>query len=385
MNHLARHRPIIFVWENFGPLHVDRCEALARDVPEIPVIGLEILSRSSDYDWIIESSNSFKKITLSSPEERDPWSPWKIISAIASNRPQAVFFCHYQRPEILLAAFMVRALGIKTFTMNDSKFDDYRRDLWREAVKTFFLLPYQGALAASQRSADYLRFLGIQRHHIALGYDAVSVSRIRHLANSAPAPGGEDFANRHFTIVARLIPKKNIALALRALAILARANKPRRLVICGSGPLESELKALSQDLGLSNLVEFKGFVQTEEVCRTLATSLALILPSTEEQFGQVIPEALSMGVPVLVSDNCGARDHLVKTGINGFVFEPSNAEGLAFFMRLLSSSESTWTEMAKAAADSASLGDVGDFVNGVRQLLGAVSTQAKSRPRSPRL
>lgn len=186
----------------FRPLHVDRCEALARDVPEIPVIGLEILSRSSDYDWISESSNSFKKITLSSPEERDPWSPWKIISAIASNRPQAVFFCHYQRPEILLAAFMVRALGIKTFTMNDSKFDDYRRDLWREAVKTFFLLPYQGALAASQRSADYLRFLGIQRHHIALGYDAVSVSRIRHLANSAPAPGGEDFANRHFTIVA---------------------------------------------------------------------------------------------------------------------------------------------------------------------------------------
>ncbi|WP_415427301.1 glycosyltransferase, partial [Staphylococcus borealis] len=103
------------------------------------------------------------------------------------------------------------------------------------------------------------------------------------------------------------------------------------------------------------------FVQTEEVCRTLATSLALILPSTEEQFGQVIPEALSMGVPVLVSDNCGARDHLVKTWINGFVFEPSNAEGLAFLMRLLSSSESTWTEMAKAAADSASLGDVGDF------------------------
>ncbi len=379
MNNLVSRQPIIFVWENFGPLHVDRCEALARDIPETPVIGLEILSRSSDYDWVSESGKSFRKITLSSPEENNAWSSWKIISAIASRRPQAVFFCHYQRPEILVAAFMVRALGIKIFTMNDSKFDDYTRDLWREAIKTLFLLPYQGALAASQRSADYLRFLGIQRSNIALGYDAVSVSRIRHLANSAPAPGGENFANRHFTIVARLIPKKNIALALRALAILASANKPRRLVICGSGPLENELKALSQDLGISNLVEFKGFVQTEEVCRTLATSLALILPSTEEQFGQVIPEALSMGVPVLVSDNCGARDHLVRTGINGFVFEPSNAEGLAFFMHLLSSSETTWTEMARAATESAVLGDVGDFVNGVKQLLGAVSTQPEAQ------
>jgi glycosyltransferase involved in cell wall biosynthesis len=366
---IAGQRPLIFLWENFGPLHVDRCEAVARAMPARRVIGLEVLSESADYDWISASGQAFEKITLSSRADPNAWSPLRIAWAIARLRPEAVFFCHYQRAGIFAAATIARAMGIRVFTMNDSKFDDYPRELWREVGKSLFFLPYQGALAASRRSADYLRFFGVKPDRIAHGYDSVSVSRIRNLAKAPPAPDGDAFESRHFTIVARLLPKKNIALALRALAVLARTGQARKLVICGSGPLEFELKALAKDLGVASLVDFKGFAQTEEVCRVLAQTLVLILPSVEEQFGQVIPEALSMGVPVLVSDNCGARDHLVETGVNGFIFEPTNVEGLAYFMRLLSTDETTWRSMALAARRIAERGDVSEFVAGVRQLV----------------
>lgn len=369
MTEKVGRKAIVFLWENFGPLHVDRCEAVAGAMPERPVVGIEVLSRSSEYDWVSETSQAFQKVTLSPSTDSRAWSPWKIVSAILKQRPQAVFFCHYQRPEILVAAMIVRACGIETFTMNDSKFDDYPRDLWRELAKSAFFLPYQGALAGSKRSADYLRFLGIRADRIVVGYDAVSTDRIRSLADAPPAPGGAAFADRHFTVVARLLPKKNIATVLRALALLANAGKARRLVICGSGPMEIELKRLAKDLGLSNLVEFRGFVQTAEVCQTLAQTLALVLPSTEEQFGQVIPEALSLGVPVLTSDNCGARDHLVRTGVNGFIFEPHNVEGLAFLMSLVGSNELAWRAMAAAALQMSEQGDVSHFVKGVRELL----------------
>lgn len=365
----VRRRAIVFLWENFGPLHVDRCDAVARAMPETPVVGIEILSQSSEYEWASEHGQSFTKITLSEAEDTLAWSPWRIAAAALQQRPQAVFFCHYQRPGILIAASILRACGVKTFTMNDSKFDDYPRDLWKELIKSAFFLPYQGALAGSKRSADYLRFLGVPADRIAVGYDAVSTERIRSLANAPPAPGGAAFADRHFTIVARLLPKKNIATVLRALALLANAGKARRLVICGSGPMEIELKRLTKDLGLSNVVEFRGFVQTAEVCQTLAQTLALVLPSTEEQFGQVIPEALSMGVPVLTSDNCGARDHLVRTGVNGFIFEPHNVEGLAYLMSLVGSNELAWRTMADAALQMSVKGDVAHFVEGVRELL----------------
>ncbi|WP_168077278.1 glycosyltransferase [Caulobacter sp. SSI4214] len=338
-------------------------------MPERSVVGIEVLSRSSEYDWVSEAGQSFQKVTLSSTTDSRAWSPWKIVATILKQRPQAVFFCHYQRPEILIAAMIVRARGIETFTMNDSKFDDYPRDLWRELAKSVFFLPYQGALAGSKRSADYLRFLGVRADRIVIGYDAVSTDRIRSLAGAPPAPGGASFADRHFTVIARLLPKKNIATVLRALALLADAGTARRLVVCGSGPMEIELKQLAKDLGLSNLVEFRGFVQTAEVCQTLAQTLALVLSSTEEQFGQVIPEALSMGVPVLASDNCGARDHLVRTGVNGFIFEPHNVEGLAYLMSLMGSNEPAWRTMADAAFQMSEQGDVAHFVEGVRELL----------------
>lgn len=349
-------------------------------MPDRHIVGLEILSKSSEYDWISETGRSFEKITLAASGDAGAWSPWRIASAIAKLKPQAVFFCHYQRREILLAAILTRIMGVQAFTMNDSKFDDYPRDLWREVGKSLYLAPYNGALVASQRSKDYLRFLGIRPDRIALGYDSISVARIQGLAKAPPAPEGASFADRHFTIVARLLPKKNIALALKALAILSRSGQARRLVICGSGPLEAELKSLARSLRIEGLVEFRGFVQTQEVCKTLATTLCLILPSTEEQFGQVIPEAIAMGVPVLASDNCGARDCLIETGVNGFIFEPTNAEGLAYFMRVLSSDETTWRSMARAALNMAPLGDVSVFVAGVRQLLDDKSGRQSTEP-----
>lgn len=369
MNKHIGNEPIIFLWDNFGPLHADRCEAVARAMPTRRIVGLEIVNKSADYDWDSASGLAFEKITLSKLGAPGAWSPWRIVSAILKQRPKAVFFCHYQKWQILLSATIVRMFGIRAFTMNDSKFDDYPRALWREILKSVFFKPYEGAIVGSRRSADYLRFLGVPGDRIVGGYDSVATDRVRALASAPPAPEGAAFADRHFTVVARLLPKKNLALALRALSILAHAGKARRLVICGSGPLEIELKKLAKDLGISSLVKFEGFLQTADICRTLATTVALILPSTEEQFGQVIPEALSMGVPVLVSENCGARDHLVQTGVNGFVFEPTNAEGLAALMGMIGSNEPMWRTMASSALAASARGDVEHFVKGVGQLL----------------
>jgi glycosyltransferase involved in cell wall biosynthesis len=94
----------------------------------------------------------------------------------------------------------------------------------------------------------------------------------------------------------------------------------------------------------------------------------LLLLSTEEQFGLVIPEALSMGVPVIASNNCGACDELVRSGINGFVVEPDNPRGIAYFMDLLGSDSRLWGEMALAAAEKATLADSDRFAEACAKL-----------------
>ena len=181
-------------------------------------------------------------------------------------------------------------------------------------------------------------------------------------------PHGE----RHFTAVARFVPKKNLFLLLEAYALYRRraGAEPRRLVLCGDGPLMDDLRADADRRDLGDLVSFPGFVQTDEVARLLASSLALVLPSTEEQWGLVVNEALAMGVPVLVSDNVGARDTLVRTAVNGYVFEPDNGEGLSRLMERLAGDEGEWRRLSEAAARFAPLGDVARFVDGVRVLTG---------------
>ncbi|HEY4443168.1 MAG TPA: glycosyltransferase, partial [Steroidobacteraceae bacterium] len=98
--------------------------------------------------------------------------------------------------------------------------------------------------------------------------------------------------------------------------------------------------------------------------------LALILPSIEEQWGLVVNEALAMGVPILCSDNVGARDSLVRTSVNGYVFESDNAEGLAQLMTRMATDEHEWRRLAVAAGEFAYKGDVCQFVSAVANALG---------------
>lgn len=366
---------IVFVWANLGPYHIDRLEAAAETLKDTHrVIGIELAGTSQTYQWArAEEVSGFERITLI-PDRQSDMPPWRLFIALAraclKTESHHVFLCHYEQIKICGTAYLLRFLGRRIYAMIDSKFDDKPRFLWRELVKKVFFLPYNGALASGDRTRDYLRFFGFDPAVIHLGYDTVSMDRIRRLAGSPPAPGGVGFNDRHFTIIARLVPKKNIATALAAYAEYRRltVSKPHELHICGSGELESELRAVVKQLGVEGVV-FRGFVQSPEVARALASTLALILPSVEDQWGLVINEALAMGVPILCSLNVGARDLLVRVGVNGFLFEPDNPAGLAYFMCRLTDDENEWRRLAEGSIQLAPLADTRNFSASVARLV----------------
>jgi len=371
---------VVFVWANFGPYHVDRLEATAEALKDTHrVIGIELAGTSQTYLWArAEKVSGFERITLFPDREAESLSAWHTFIALAKAcskiKARHVFLCHYEHINIGAIACLQRFLGRRTYAMIDSKFDDKPRFLWREMIKKIFLLPYNGALVSGERTRDYLRFFGFDPKVIHFGYDTVSIDRIRRLAGSPPAPGGVGFNNRHFTIIARLVPKKNVATALVAYAEYCKltGSKVRELHICGSGELEGELRAHVKRLGVDGVI-FRGFVQSTEVARVLATTLALILPSTEDQWGLVVNEALAMGVPILCSLNVGARDSLIRTAVNGYIFEPDNPAGLAYFMCQLADDENEWRNLAKRSARLALLADTEQFGAAIRQITTAAS------------
>lgn len=374
---------LVFLWDNFGPSHLDRIEAVHRHLSgRVQVIGIELQPKSGVYDWSARPSEIFEKRTVFT--NRIP--PFvlgrvrRILSHLPPPRESCFFLCHYQDPAIFLLAVVLRARGGRVITMNDSKFDDKPRHLWSEVVKSFFLLPYQGALSNGTRSKSYWRFLGLKEGTVHGEYNTVSLDRIRRQAGVPPAPNGPAFQDRHFTAIARLVPKKNLSMLLSAYRLYRQTvDAPRPLHLCGSGPDEAALRQQADDLGLSEHIVFRGWLQDDVISQTLGQTLALLLPSVEEQFGNVVIEAQAMGLPVILSDNCGARDLLVRSGVNGFVIEPDNPHGMAYFMRLLSEDEALWRQMCDAATASAPQGDVQRFVEGVDAFLAENPHQNSSR------
>lgn len=362
--------PAVFVWDNFGPMHNDRCSAVAQAANR-PVIGIELYEGSDTYAWEAEAAEKFERITLF-PESRrnQKWALFRQLVRTYRRIGRADWFmCHYERPEILLFAIFLRAMRQRVFTMGCSKFDDLPRRASREYLKTLWMTPYHGAIGSGDRSKDYLRFLGFDPSTIAGEYNTVSVARIKALAGCPPAPDGTGFEQRDFSIVARFVPKKNLLVAIEAFGIFARnSHRCRKLNLCGSGPLEPELRAKVAELGLVDRVIFHGFLQSHDIAKILGSSLALVLPSIEEQFGNVVIEAQAMGLPVILSDRCGARDHLVRSGQNGFIVEPDNPQGLAFFLGLLDRDEDLWKSMCFSAQSFSMKGDVARFADAVIQL-----------------
>lgn len=362
----AKH--IAFAWESFGPSHLDRIEAAA--AAGWTVTAIEFSPASSDYLWEREELSSARRITLNAAGER-PGAlrlAWRLFRAVRRSGAEVVFLSHYNELPVFLAVMLLRLAGCRVIALMCSKFDDYPRALWREMGKALMLAPYHGVLTASRRSADYMRFLGFRRRPIARSLDSLDLARIRRFGSGQAGPA---HADRDFLIVARLVEKKNLDFALRAYAEWVRtAAHPRRLRIIGYGQLEPALRALAGELGIADRVLFMGAAGSEQVCQAMRQALCLILPSTEEQFGFVVIEALALGLPVLVSANAGAVDELIDNGVNGWIIDPYRACGLIAAMALLDRDEAAWAKASEAANATAERGDVRHFVAGVAALLG---------------
>lgn len=383
----SRKKPaLVFSWEMFGPYHMDRLEAVGRRLGHrFDVVGLEVGSKSHTYAWdSTGEGRNFRKITLFPGRSKDTLPKRAVYRALMREclkvPARHVFLCHYEDPDVFATACTLRAMGRKLIVMQASKFDDKPRVLYREFGKRILYGPYQAALAGSHRTRDYLRLLGIPEERIFIGYDTLSLERVRQLAGAPAAPDGMPFAERHFTIIARFVPKKNLFHAVEAYDLYRRqaGDAARPLHLCGSGPLEEQLRADVARRGLEKHIIFRGFLQEKGIAETLASTLCLLLPSTEEQFGLVVNEALAMGVPTILSDRCGARDLLIRQAVNGYVVEADNAEGLARQMLAVSSSEAEWRRLSENGREYQHIADVDFFAESVERVLVSLGAMERS-------
>lgn len=123
-----------------------------------------------------------------------------------------------------------------------------------------------------------------------------------------------------------LLPIKGPVYLLKAMPQVWQKNPDVKLVFVGKGELESELKAVADDMGARDRVLFLGW--RDDVHEVMSVFDIFVLPSLNEGMGRVIVEAMAAGKPVVASKTGGIPD-LVIDGETGILVEPGDSEGLA--------------------------------------------------------
>lgn len=128
----------------------------------------------------------------------------------------------------------------------------------------------------------------------------------------------------------RLVKRKGCQQLIQAVALLDKNLQNKiRLVVCGRGPLQQQLKKQVREFGIDNIVNFEGYVTEEDKPSYYASADIAVFPSISgESFGIVLLEAMANGkAAVLGGNNPGYATVLAPK--NELLFDPLDAKLLA--------------------------------------------------------
>jgi glycosyltransferase involved in cell wall biosynthesis len=186
-----------------------------------------------------------------------------------------------------------------------------------------------GFIVASTQGAARLARLGVDPGRVEVGLQSADLEPLLRQPSRAAARGGGPV---RLLAVGRLVPDKNLGLLLEAFAA-AGLDARAELVLHGTGPLESALRAQAARLGVP--ASFRGALAPAALPAAYADADVVVLVSTHEPFGVTMREGAAAGLPLLCSRRAGAAGDVAVEGENALLVDPSNRAEIAAALRRL--------------------------------------------------
>lgn len=197
-------------------------------------------------------------------------------------------------------------------------------------------------MAISRSTARDLGGRGLPERSIAVIPIGVDIGKF------SPAPPGGRFTHPMLLYLGRLKRYKRVDLPIRALATLREEGVQVRLVVAGTGDDAPRLRRLATDLGVADLVDFRGYVGEEEKIELFRRAWIHVLTSPKEGWGITNIEAAACGTPTVASDSPGLRES-VAHGETGFLVPHGDVAALADRVRTLVGDEELRARLGRQA------------------------------------
>ncbi|MBE0436515.1 MAG: glycosyltransferase [Methylomicrobium sp.] len=217
----------------------------------------------------------------------DPIASWRMAAIIKAFQPDVVQ-AHLARGAFI-AGKALRRLNVPLVV----KTHNYVNLKYYNSIDHF--------ITTTQDQRKYLLEQGIEDSHISVIANFSCLESVKQASKQISE-------QPVFLSLGRFVKKKGFDVLLEAFQAYLQQGRRGRLVVGGDGPEADSLNRQCEALGLSESVEFCGWV--EDVGAFLNTGDVFVLPSLDEPFGIAVLEAMACGLPIIATRTQGPLEIL---------------------------------------------------------------------------
>lgn len=292
----------------------------------------------SDYKHLDEWTNKFEQdeievIKLNVMHKHDPRHYFQLKELI-KHRNIDLIHIHVWNPASCRYAFMASSkYNVPTIV---TEHDPFELPKLKSIIKQKLLKKIKHVIAVSDANRTLLLNLFPQlRNRVTVVHNGIDVTWFESQLLSFSDKQRKEYREKHFSVdddtkvilsVAELHERKGLHYLIQAIPELLEKEKNFKVVIAGSGPQQSELEKLADQMKIKKYVEFLGF--RKNIPHLMAASDIFVLPSEKEAFGLVLLEAQAAKLPI-VATKVGGIPEIIEHKKNGLLVPPHHPEKLA--------------------------------------------------------
>lgn len=227
------------------------------------------------------------------------WTPWAIVRAKKTGLP---FALAYEKTE----------------------YTERNCPRWRRLYRMFINKFVDLYLVNGSLSRQYLRNVIHARQPIIEGVMAADSKNIAELVKQ-DHEARDKVKGLVYLFVGQLIERKGVDHLIHAWLKHIVENPDDLLYIVGDGPEMPRLKDLAMH---EPSIHFEGNIDYDSIHHYYAKADVFVIPTLEDNWSLVVPEAMACGLPIATSIYNGCHPELLKEGMNGVTFDPLNESSL---------------------------------------------------------
>jgi sugar transferase (PEP-CTERM/EpsH1 system associated) len=306
--------------------------------------------RRYDAAWVQTALRPEQLIALDLPPSRFAVFVPQLAKTIRSCKPDIV---HSRNWGAIEAVFAARLAGVPVVVHSEHGYDVAleKTSLRQRWVRRLACSAADAFFTVSRELQDFhARQAGVPAERIRVLYNGVDT------VNFAPQPDVRariraelGIAPDEFVVgaVGRMVPIKDYETLVRAAGVLAGANLRFKLMLVGDGRELPGVVGLAQSLpGMSARLLALG--ERDDIPELLSAMDVFAQTSLREGLSNTVLEAMSTGLPAVVTA-VGGNPEVVEDGINGWLFQPGDVQGLSQLLLSLASDRNLCRRAGAAA------------------------------------